>query len=96
MLIRDKTGGPLLQAELDSFGGGPTVLVADNGRKQFEIEAKDAKGVLLLAPTTGKIETNLSPEDKDWLPKLSRPLASKGFPPTEPVWTMRTTLGAYV
>jgi hypothetical protein len=42
----------------------------DEIRLSFEIEAKDAKGVLLLAPATGKVETNLSPEDKDWLPKL--------------------------
>jgi hypothetical protein len=42
----------------------------DDIKLTFEIEAKDAKGVLLVAPITGKIETNLSPEDKDWLPKL--------------------------
>jgi hypothetical protein len=36
----------------------------------FQMEAKDANGVLLVAPTIGKVESTLSPEDKDWLPKL--------------------------
>src|SRR2546430_378170 len=42
----------------------------DEIRLTFQVEAKDANGVLLQAPTNGKVETNLSPEDKDWLPKL--------------------------
>jgi len=42
----------------------------DEIRLTFQIEAKDASGVLLLAPTSGKVEATLSPEDKDWLPKL--------------------------
>jgi hypothetical protein len=51
MLIRDKTGGPLLQAELEAMGG-PPVLVADNGRKSFEIEIKDAKQFYKLISAT--------------------------------------------
>jgi hypothetical protein len=44
MLIRDKTGGPLLQAELEPPMGpnGSPVLTADNGRKTFEIDTKQA------------------------------------------------------
>jgi hypothetical protein len=43
MLIRHKTGGSLLNAELEpGIGGGPAVLMADNGRKTVEIDAKDA------------------------------------------------------
>jgi len=52
MLIRDKTGGPLLQAELEAFGSGPPTLVADNGRKSFEIEAKDARQFYRLISAT--------------------------------------------
>jgi hypothetical protein len=43
MIIRDKSGGGLLQAELEAFPGGQgTVLIADNGRSSFEIDAKQA------------------------------------------------------
>jgi hypothetical protein len=55
MLIRDKTGGPLLQCELEAMGG-PPVLVADNGRKSFEIEIKDAKQFYrLISATKGEL-----------------------------------------
>jgi hypothetical protein len=58
MLIRDKTGGPLLQAELEAgFGGGPAVLQADNGRKSFEITAKDAAQYYkLISATKSEVE----------------------------------------
>ena len=49
---------------------GYTKTEKDEIRLTFQVEAKDANGVLLQAPTNGKVETNLSPEDKDWLPKL--------------------------
>jgi hypothetical protein len=44
MIIRDKTGGGLLQAELEVPPGGSEapVLVADNGRSSFDIDAKEA------------------------------------------------------
>jgi hypothetical protein len=42
----------------------------DEIRLSFKIEAKDANGVLLQAPATGKVEATLSPEDKEWTPKL--------------------------
>ncbi len=43
MLIRDKTGGPLLQAELEPpLGSGQPLLMADNGRKSFEIDPDKA------------------------------------------------------
>lgn len=58
MLIRDKTGGPLLQAELEAFGSGPPTLVADNGRKSFEIDSKDAKLYYRLISAT-KMEVSL-------------------------------------
>jgi hypothetical protein len=54
MLIRDKTGGPLLQAELEPPLGpnGSTVLVADNGRKTFEIDAQHATQFYRLISAT--------------------------------------------
>jgi hypothetical protein len=51
-LIRDKTGGSLLQAELESFGGGPPIIVADSGRRQLEINAKDAVQFYKLVSAT--------------------------------------------
>jgi hypothetical protein len=59
MLIRDKTGGPLLQAELEvPFGGGKTVvLMADNGRKSFEIDANNtAQFYKLISATKKEVE----------------------------------------
>jgi hypothetical protein len=57
MLIRDKTGGPLLQAELEpSLGGSsPPILTADNGRKSFEIDIKSAAQFYRLISAT-KVE----------------------------------------
>ncbi len=53
MLIRDKTGGPLLQAELEpALGSGPPLLMADNGRKSFEIDSKQAAQFYKLISAT--------------------------------------------
>ena len=54
MLIRDKTGGPLLQAELEASLGGnsPPILLADNGRKSFEIDARHASEFYRLVSAT--------------------------------------------
>src|SRR5258707_13560497 len=49
---------------------GYTKTEKDEIHLTFQIEAKDASGVLLQAATIGKVEANLSPEDKNWLPKL--------------------------
>src|SRR5258708_10075563 len=49
---------------------GYTKTEKDEIRLTFQIEAKDASGVLLQAPATGKMSATLSPEDKEWLPKL--------------------------
>jgi len=42
----------------------------DEIKLTFQIEAKDATGVLLQAATNGKVDATLSPEDKEWMPKL--------------------------
>jgi hypothetical protein len=54
MIIRDKTGGGLLQAELEMppGGNGPPILVADNGRSSFDIEAKEAAEFYRLISAT--------------------------------------------
>lgn len=41
----------------------------------YEIEAKDAKGVLLIPRETGKIVQTLAPEDKKWSPKIRHTIA---------------------
>lgn len=45
---------------------------ADDERKihiEYTLEAQDSAGVPLVAPVKGAIETTLSDEDKNWLPK---------------------------
>ena len=36
----------------------------------YQVEAADARGVMLLLPEKGAIKTTLSPEDKNWMPKI--------------------------
>jgi len=54
MLIRDKSGGPLLQAEFEESLGGssPPTLMADNGRKSFEIDSQHARQYYRLISAT--------------------------------------------
>jgi hypothetical protein len=54
MIIRDKTGGGLLQAELEipPGGNGTPVLMADNGRSSFDIDAKEASEFYRLISAT--------------------------------------------
>jgi hypothetical protein len=41
----------------------------------YEIEVRDSKGVLLVPIETGKIAADLSPEDKEWRPKIRDAIA---------------------
>jgi len=36
----------------------------------YQVEAADARGVVLLLPEKGLVKTTLSPEDKNWMPKI--------------------------
>lgn len=36
----------------------------------YQVEAEDARGVKLLLPEQGLVKTTLSPEDRNWLPKI--------------------------
>jgi hypothetical protein len=59
MLIKDKTGGNLLQAELESplDGNGPPLLVADNGQRTIELDAKSATMYYkLISATKGEVD----------------------------------------
>lgn len=49
----------------------------------YEVEVQDSRGALLQAPQDGKVQTAVSAEDKDWLPKIREmvavpPLADSG------------------
>ena len=49
----------------------------------YKVSAQDARGILLLAPEAGIVKTTLSPEDKNWSPKIRYtvivpPLADSG------------------
>jgi hypothetical protein len=53
MFIKDKTGGPLLQAELQKpLPNAAPILMADNGRRCIEIDAKDAAQYYRLISAT--------------------------------------------
>jgi len=53
MLLRDKTGGGLLQAVLEPpLGAGQAVLVADNGRKSIELDPAHAAEFYRLVSAT--------------------------------------------
>jgi hypothetical protein len=54
MIIRNKTGGELLQAGLEAplGGSGAPILVADNGRASFDIDAKHAAEFYRLISAT--------------------------------------------
>src|ERR1041385_8334284 len=63
----------------DAFVPGETIYFRCNiegykrGEKDlvhltYSVEAKDSHGMLLQSAQTGKVETRLSEEDKDWLP----------------------------
>jgi hypothetical protein len=58
VLLKDKAGGPLLQAELEvPFGSGSPVLMADNGRHCFELDAKQAgQFYKLVSATKSEVE----------------------------------------
>jgi len=49
----------------------------------YQVDAEDARGIALLAPENGLVKTTLSPEDKNWMPKIRYtvivpPLADSG------------------
>jgi hypothetical protein len=58
MTIRDKSGGPLLHAELEpALGSGPPVLLADNGNRSLEIDrSKAAQFYRLISATKTEVE----------------------------------------
>ena len=37
---------------------------------EYEIQAQDPKGLLLVPARTGSVNATVSPEDKDWMPKV--------------------------
>ncbi|HTP85930.1 MAG TPA: hypothetical protein VMJ34_03240 [Bryobacteraceae bacterium] len=72
--------GPRLPADL-GYGGGDLAFFSFeiSGYQKSEKEhihltwswrCLDPSGVLLVEPAEGKLETDVSPEDKDWLPKV--------------------------
>jgi len=54
MVLRDQAGGGLRQAELEGplGGSGPPMLVADNGRSSFDIDAQKATQYYRLISAT--------------------------------------------
>lgn len=85
--------GPLLAASYEFIPGESIFFSCQiDGYKKSEkdeiylsyvVEAKDARGVLLQAAADGKIQTSVSDEDKNWMPKVREtivvpPLADPG------------------
>src|ERR1700685_1371124 len=46
----------------------------------YQIQAKDARGILLQPAMNNKVEATLAPEDKDWKPKLRQTHVSPPLP----------------
>lgn len=55
----------------------------------YQIEARDPKGVLIIPVENGKVASNLSAEDKDWLPKIRHTIA---LPPLADAGQYRITI----
>jgi hypothetical protein len=45
----------------------------------YQVESRDSRGVLLQPVQDGKIQTTVSPEDKDWLPKVREMISVPPF-----------------
>src|SRR6202011_294387 len=45
----------------------------------YEVEARDPKGVPIIPVESGKVASNLTAEDKDWLPKIRHSVALPGL-----------------
>src|SRR5258708_6364304 len=41
----------------------------------YQIEVKDSKGTPVIPAESGKVQANLEPEDKEWMPKISSQIA---------------------
>ncbi len=48
----------------------------------YQVEAADARGVKLLLPEKGLVKTTLSPEDKNWMPKIRYTVVIPGLAET--------------
>ena len=46
---------------------------------EYQIDVRDAKGILLIAIETGKVVSNITTEDKDWSPKIRHSIALPGL-----------------
>jgi len=68
--------------------------VARNGEQEkvllsYRIEAKDSTDVPVVEPHSGKVDESLSPQDKDWLPKIRYSFV---LPPHAPAGVYRIAL----
>ncbi len=65
--------------------GGLKTFETDNEEKKIRYEwtakALDPKGVALAEPASGKQETEILPEDKEWIPKVSGTIKLPDFLP---------------
>ncbi|MGA3025413.1 MAG: hypothetical protein ABSF98_11625 [Bryobacteraceae bacterium] len=72
--------GPRMPADL-GYGAGELAFFSmeiagyqksdkDHIQLTWEWKCMDPAGILLVEPATGKVETDVSPEDKEWLPKV--------------------------
>src|SRR5262249_23109194 len=65
---------------IDGYQVSPAKKVA----LQYTFSALDPAGVPVIEPVTGKVDTELAPEDKDWKPKIRQsvlvpPLGGSGI-----------------
>ncbi len=84
--------GPLLRGDEADFGAGETAFFsldvsgykktdADHIRLAWEIKCTDPSGILVVAPASGKVDTDVSPEDRHWMPRIRQTIE---LPPLAP------------
>ena len=49
---------------------------------EYQIDVRDAKGLLVIPIETGKVASNITAEDKDWSPKIRHSIALPGLAET--------------
>lgn len=83
--------GPPLHGDEADFGAGETAFFSldvsgytkneEHIKLAWEIKCTDPSGILVVAPASGKVDTDVSPEDKHWMPRIRQTIE---LPPLAP------------
>ena len=83
--------GPSLHGDEADFGAGETAFFSldvsgytkneEHIKLAWEIKCTDPSGILVVAPASGKVDTDVSPEDRHWMPRIRQTIE---LPPLAP------------